>query len=163
MQQTYHNHLVQLFRISQNSIKNFLSRLLYFHKNFFWKIYKKNNLDKIAIYHDFIFYQVKIFYIAKLASSIPIKIVIFTAFSKLAQIAVNTVLNELKQKFEIVIGILTIAIAILVADFTGNLLKKSIQLNVVKLCLIFKLVRPVLIKVYTFGINGIIWVFMFSP
>lgn len=80
-------------------------------------------------------------------SSIGIKIVLCPPCVELAGITVNIALNDFKQRFEVLIGILTITIAIYVADITGNLLKLSIKMSVIGRLTVLILLLMGIIKV----------------
>lgn len=116
-------------------------------------IEKKSTLDKIVIFEDFIFYQNRITQTFKFVSSVGIKIILFPPYFELATMAGNSALRQFKERFAILIGILTIAIAISVANLAGDLLKLNIKLSVVGVVAVLILIHVVIIKVYQFGKN----------
>lgn len=139
--------------------KEFLIPTSIFPQEFFLEnIEKKSTLDQIAIFEDFVFYQGEIIKVFKLISNVSIRFILFLPCSELATIAVDSALKQFKGRFQILTVILKLAIAFAVTNQSAEYLKRSTKVSFILVVVVFLFVQMVIIKVYQFNKNKVIWV-----
>lgn len=126
-------------------------------KFFIENVKKKSDLAEIDIYSDFIFYQQKILRVLLLISSILIKFIFFTACSKFASIAVDSIVGDLNTKYMFLAAVLKIIISIATAQIASTYLKAVMRLVIGLLFALVVIVHQKIILVF----QGITWVFTF--